>query len=206
MRKSKHLVMLSFFLLLSGCSYSVMHAPYLPPTPVAATPQDLILIVPPDVSVRVESPVWGESSGMGETYNMDLGAAITDVLPKALQQYFAKVVVMSSLPNASITGSTIVKISISSFAVDFATTIFGTSECNLKLNIDVLDSNGLPLKQFIVESTGKGSGSDYKETYAGLVFSPLTRQGVCKALGAMLTNAVVDAGGKIAGQLSTASQ
>lgn len=180
-------------LVLASCTHTIRHVPGNFKT--QASDGEIDLVMSPDISQKIIDKKIGINI---DRWRFEIGSAVSDLLPKALQTEYARVGLLSvgvanSAPRRGTPESARLIIHSIDMDLDTGTTVFGSHEVTVKLGVQYLDSAGKSVFKKEIVGTGSESGIDRLTTWGG--FGELSKftQGMNEALDVAVTNAVVAA-------------
>jgi hypothetical protein len=176
---------------MTGCTHTIRHVPG--DFSSQGTTGEVYLVMTPAISQKVVEQKIGISV---DKWRFEVGAAVSDLLPKALRTEYAKVGLVSSVVTNGASGRGKVeapRLSINSINLDLnaGTTVFSSHEVTLTMEVEYLDGKGKTVFAKKIVSTGSESGTDRLATWGGFLLTPMFTQGMNEALDVAVTNSVL---------------
>lgn len=183
--------------LLTGCTHTIRHVPGNFTT--QGSTGEIDLVMSPEVCQRVVDKKIGINV---DKWRFQIGAAVSDLLPKALGVEYAKVGLVSSTgSNVAAARSKVgpARLVIHSIDLDLSagSTVFGSHEVTVILGVEYFDSKGNLVLRKTLSGSGAESGSDRLSTWAGFIQSSQFTAGMNEALDVAVTNGVLAAARRI---------
>jgi hypothetical protein len=163
------------------------------------TTGEIDLVMTPAISQKVVEEKIGINV---DKWRFEIGAAVSDLLPKALRTEYAKVGLVSSVATNVASGkvkAAAPRLSIKAIDLDLSagTTVFSSHEVTLIMEVEYLDGKGKSVFAKKIVSTGSESGADRLATWGGFLETSKFTQGMNEALDGAVTNSVLMAAKRI---------
>jgi hypothetical protein len=185
------------FVILTSCTHTIRHVPG--DFSSQGTVGEIDLAMTPAISHKVVEQKIGINL---DKWRFEIGAAVSDLLPKALRTEYAKVGLVSSpetigAPGKGKTAVPCLRINSIDLDLSAGATVFNSHEVTLTMEVDYLDDKGRTVFTKKIVSTGSESGAERLATWGGFIETSRFTQGMNEALDVAVTNSVVTAAGRI---------